>query len=234
MFTFDSTSVTFDSDVYRFAGWPRQPSRHCRDEAAWSQALAALRPRGAAWRNGGHDGLPGSVMAGFYDALGAVFAPVARRFCELVDEFFCSTAQETLDLWALEYGLPDGCDPFLSLCDKVNAVGDSTTDYAVAAALARGWTITIAEEFITAVEDCAMGLGLAGTLIMGASGGVAWRVTVDLTQSTAYVVSSAAEPIMSVLLMGDSLNCGPDIAPLACLLRRIAPAHADLLLETVN
>jgi hypothetical protein len=206
----------------------------CLSAAEHAAALAALRPRGDAWRHGGFDGLPGSVMGHVFDAMGASFARTDARLCDLVDEFFCSTAIETRDLWALEHGLPDGCDPFADPCEKANAVGDSTTDYAIAAALRRGWSITIRQEFVTGPEDCGFGAGLFGPLIFGAVQGVAWFVTVDLAASPAYVAAAGTAPLFGLMLFGDGFDCPPDITPLVCLMRRIAPAHADLDFVTVN
>lgn len=205
----------------------------CHSDTQVAQWIAALRPRGDAWRNGGHDGLDGSGMGRVFDAFGASFGPTERRFCALIDEFFCSTASETLDLWALEHGVPDGCDPFADVCEKVNAVGDSIPAYAEAAALTRGWSIAITQEFITIVEDCAMGFGLMGTTIMGAEQGVVWRIAVNLAASPAYAVPAATGAIMGLMLLGDSFDCDPGIEGLACLIRRIAPAHADLVFTTV-
>ncbi len=202
------------------------------DQVAFS--IASMRPRGDAWRNGGHDALAGSTMGGFFDALGEVAGEADRRICALVDEYFCSTAVETLDLWALEHGVPDGCDPFADVCEKVNAVGDSIPSYAEAAALKRGWSISIDEAFITAVEDGAMGMGQMGTMLMGAENGVAWTITIDLAASPSYTAPLDVEPLMGLMLMGDGFNCGPDIDPLVCLLRRIAPGHADLIFQTIN
>lgn len=204
----------------------------CHDDGSAARQLLALRPRGDAWRNGGHDAAEGSTLGHFFNALGSVFGPVERRFCALIDEFFCSTAVETLDIWALEYGVPDGCDPFADVCEKVNAVGDSIPAYAVAVALGRGWSITVEQEFITKVQSCRMGQGRMGTLLMGAAQGVTWRILVDLAASPAYVASDTRKPLMGRMLMGFAFDCGPAIDPLACLIRRIAPAHADLVFES--
>lgn len=206
----------------------------CLSAADHARALAALRPRGDAWRNGGADDLAGSVMGQFFDALGAPHAAMNARLCALVDEFFCSSAVETRDLWALEYGLPDGCDPFADICEKVNAVGDTTPDYVIAAALRRGWSITIRQEFVTGVEDCGFGAGLFGPMLFGASQGVAWFITVDLAASPAYVASAGTAPLFGLMLFGDGFDCPPDISALTCLVRRIAPAHADLDFVAVN
>jgi hypothetical protein len=205
----------------------------CHPDADIGRQIAAYRPRGDAWRHGGHDGLEGSVMGQVFSAFGAVYGPTERRVCALVDEFFCSSAVETRDLWAVDHGLPDGCDPFADLCEKVNAVGDGTPAYAVAAALRRGWSIAITQEFITRVEDCVAGCGLAGTMISGAEQGVTWLVSVDLAASPAYVAPAATGPIAGLMLMGDAIDCDAGSDALACLIRRIAPAHADLVFTIV-
>lgn len=210
------------------------PAMTCPTDAEVSARLAALRPRGDAWRHGDVDALYGSVMGQFFDALGAGYGPTERRFCALVDEYFCSTAVETRDLWAAEYGVPDGCDPFADICEKVNATGDTTTSYAIAAAARRGWVITIAEEFITNVEDCTFGFGQFGTEIFGASTGVKWIVTVDRAASSAWSLPASVAPLFGLTLLGDGFDCDADIEPLKCLIRRIAPAHADLEFLAIN
>ncbi len=204
----------------------------CPTDQQVALSAAALRPRGDAWRHGGFDALEGSTMGQFFGGLGRAAGPTHRRLCDMVDEFFCSTASETADLWQLEYGLPDACGPFLSACEKANAVGDSTALYAIGVAAARGWSIAIAEQWITNVEDCACGLGLAGTMIAGAENGVAWEVTVDLDASPSYVPSGLSPPLMGLLLPGDQLNCDEELSTIRCILRLIAPAHADLVLRT--
>lgn len=193
-----------------------------------ARMLAVLRPRGDAWRNGGSDEIDGSVMGQVFGGLGASYGPAFRRVVDLVDEFYCSTALETVDAWAREYGVPDGCDPFADVCEKVNAVGDTTPAYAVAAAARRGWSITIDQVFITNVEDCCCGLAQVGMASCGATNGVAWVISVSLSQSAAYVAQDSYPPLAGLMRAGDMLDCPADIAPLVCLLRRIGPAHADL------
>lgn len=204
----------------------------CPSDEAVAARLAALRPRGDAWRNGDEESLAGSVMGGWFKALGAGFGPTERRLCALLDEFFCSTAIGTIDLWRLEHGVPDGCDPFADVCEKVNAVGDTTTAYAVAAAARRGWAIAIAETFVISSEDSCYGPRCYGAGIYGAMQGVLWAVTVNLSASTSYQAIATRPPLYGVHLYGDFLNCLPDIEPLRCLVRRIAPAHADLSFTT--
>lgn len=194
--------------------------------------LAALRPRGDAWRNGGSDDIAGSVMGGFFTALGVSFGATERRLCDLVNEFFCSTANETLDLWRLEYGFPDACDPFADLCEKVNAVGDTTPAYSVAVAALRGWSIRIEQEFIVAAQDSCYGSACYGALIFGAQQGVKWSIIINTAASPSFSPLTRRPPLYGVMLYADSLSCPADIEPLRCLIRRIAPAHADLVFIT--
>lgn len=206
----------------------------CPSDSEVAASIAALRPRGDAWRNGGHDALAGSTMGDFFDALGEVAGEADRRICALVEEYFCSSAVETRDLWALEYGVPDGCDPFADVCEKVNAVGDSIPAYAEGAALRRGWAIAISEEFVTSVQDCQFGFGQFGQQLFGAQQGVTWRVVVDLGASPAYAARLSRFPSFGSQQFGDGFDCPPYIEPLRCLIRRIAPAHADLIFITIN
>jgi len=204
----------------------------CPTDQQVAQSAAALRPRGDAWRHGGFDALEGSTIGRFFQGIGGAAGPVHRRLCALVNEFFCSTAVETVGLWQLEYGLPDACGPFTTACQKANAVGDSTAAYAIGVAAARGWSITILEEWVTYVEDCTLGLGQPGTLICGAENGVAWVVTINLSASPSYVPSGLDPPFLGRILAGDALNCDEDIYPVECTLRLIAPAHVDLVFLT--
>lgn len=206
----------------------------CPDTDATTAALHLSLPRGRAWRTTPGEALDGSVLGRFWRAVAGPMAATSRRLCTLIDEFFCATAVETLDAWALDYGLPDPCDPFLDVCSKVAAVGDTTTDYAIAVALSRGWSITIGEEFILGPEDGSYASGLYGAQLFGAMQGVAWRVTVDLSGSLAYQAVAGRPPLFGAMLFGDSWACGPDIEALRCLIRRIAPAQCDLVFETVS
>ncbi|UNJ22061.1 baseplate protein [Microcystis phage vB_MweS-yong2] len=204
----------------------------CLTAEQWRQALAALRPRGDAWRNGSHDAIDGSTMGQFLAGAAESYADVDARLCALVDEYFCSTAVETRDLWALEHGLPDGCDPFADACEKANAVGDTTPAYVVAAASRRGWAIAIREEWLLASQDARCGLALAGAASCACEMGVMWEIVVSLSGSPAYVDDQGKPSLAGLMLAGDVLNCPPNIEPLRCLVRRIAPAHADLVFLT--
>jgi uncharacterized protein YmfQ (DUF2313 family) len=142
--------------------------------------LLALLPRGRAF--GTHAGLPpaGSTIHDFWNAVANVWFWINTRICALKLEFFCATANETLDLWLQEYGLPDGCDPFPGLCAKVAGFGGVTCDYYVALAAAIGWSLSCG-------ADCAAD---AGAIEAGMAVGPSWPpgvfpVVIDLAASPA-------------------------------------------------
>ena len=206
----------------------------CLSAADWTDVLGALRPRGEAWRNGASDGLTGSDMGRTLAGCATGFAETDARLCQLVDEFFCSTAVQTVDLWMLEYGLPDGCDPFADVCDKANAVGDSATAYAIAAALRRGWVITITEEFTVNAETMRCGIARCGTARFGAQTGVTWFIGVDRQASPAFVSPRFKPFQMGIGRFGRALACPASIDSLVCLIRRICPAHADYVYSNIT
>jgi uncharacterized protein YmfQ (DUF2313 family) len=205
----------------------------CLTPAQWRDALGALRPRGDAWRNGAFDQLDGSVMGDVLAGAAEGFAATNARLCALVEEFFCSTARETRDIWAAEYGMPDPCDPFADLCEKVNAVGDSTTGYVKAAAARRGWAIEIREEWTVRAEVARAGMARAGAAICGSATGITWFIAIDSAASSAFLSPRFKVARAGRMRSGRGLACPPDIEPLKCLIRRISPAHADLVFSVI-
>lgn len=153
--------------------------------------LIALLPRGRAW--GTHDGgpFPGTVLWRFWYAVATVLAFFNARACALLLEYFCRTATETHDTWLLEYGLPDGCDPFPDLCTKVAAIGGTRCDYYRAVAAQAGWSITCTDlndacgsKAGNAYAGCSMaGRGLPPKVLL---------ITVLLPDSPAHVGGSPA------------------------------------------
>lgn len=114
---------------------------YCPDADQITPQVMALLPRGRAW--GTHDGGPWSdtVLYKFCRAVATVLAYANERLCKARLEFFCATADETLDDWLADYGLPDACDPFPDLCTKVGALGSQRCEYFKAVAASRGWAI---------------------------------------------------------------------------------------------
>lgn len=197
-------------------------------EETLASMLASI-PRGRAWQNVPFATGDETTQRQFWRALADPAQRLNARLCALTDEFFCDTAIETRDIWAAEYGFPDACDPFADLCAKVDAVGDTTPAYAEAASLLRGWVVSIEEQFITASMSGYVGLGMAGAMLCGAEQGVTWQVTIDTEASPAWAGWGEGVPFAGLMMAGESLACPPDISSLECVLRRIAPAHVDLV-----
>ncbi|HEY1942793.1 MAG TPA: hypothetical protein VGH40_11780 [Roseiarcus sp.] len=195
-----------------------------------SQLLLEL-PRGRAWST--HDGLPqpGTTIWAFFNALANVWAWVNQRICALKLEFFCATANETMDLWMAEYGLPDGCDPFPDLCAKVAAIGGNQCEYYQTVAARAGWSISCGRDG----SDCGAlaGAALAGLAVTGGSPAAATLlITVSLSLSSAYGGLYRTPPFAGLMQAGMPLACAPDISPLQCLLARITRAHCALIYQT--
>lgn len=205
----------------------------CPTQEQMLAAVMALVPRGRAWQTSPFASAEDTVQRRFWAALADIAFQGNSRLCVLVNEFFCETASETLDLWALEYGLPDACDPFADLCAKVDALGDTTPDYAEAAALLRGWSVSIEQQFITASMSGYAGLGMAGASTVGAEQGVTWLVTIDTDSSPAFEGVGEGIPYAGLMMAGEAMACTPDIDSLECVLRRIAPAQVDLVFQTI-
>lgn len=207
------------------------------------QATAALLPRGRAWpvNDGGAtiarflvwlaglSGAPASWPAGFVQAgviaaIGAVRNWVEGRFCALLEEFWCATASETLDLWNKEYGLPDGCDPFPNLCVKVGAFGEPRCDHWVTLAATLGWSIACGDfrQSAGAMADCAFADNALAASGVQAS---VINISVFLADSAAYTSILSTPPLADLMQADMQITCLPDITPLICAFDRIMPAH---------
>lgn len=218
----------------------------------WQQILALL-PRGRAWQT--HegfterwpDGTPSQVgtfetgvtgvgfepnlerltlQQQYWAAFAEVLEYLHQRACALIEEFFCPTVNELLPEWQREYGYPDPCDPWHSLCDKVRALGGATCAYLAGIAADRGWKLTCSE--------CDTSAGFVGADCARADciktcdcpGNTIW-VTIDLTRSPSYVAPKIA-PARADCARADSATvgpCPPGAEPLQCLIERFKPAH---------
>ena len=129
----------------------------CPDLDHMRQAVFGLLPRGRAW--GTHDGgpWPGSAIYRFFSSLAELRRQFNQRMCDLRRQFFCATADEMADVWLAQYGLPDDCDPFPDLCDKVGAIGGARCDYFQQRCARKGWTIECLSylDFCGAIAGCA-------------------------------------------------------------------------------
>lgn len=186
--------------------------------------ILALTPRGRAWGN--NDGGPfAGVLLSFWTVLAHILAYVNTRICDLKLEFFCATANETLDVWDAQYGLPDDCDPFPDLCLKVAAQGGARCEFYQAICASAGWVINCE----SASDACGGRYGNArfGCFSFGAIDTNELRIVVETQASTAYVPPGSLIPRFGAYRFGQPRGCGePNIQGLQCLIERVAPAHA--------
>ena len=220
MFTFDSTEVTFDSTFWRFTGDP--PGEECGNVDALTAQAIALLPRGRAWQTDEIGPRPGSVLYGYWRSFASLIGYANVRLCLLYNEFFCSTKSETEPEWMEEYGLPDACDPYPILCEKVKAIGGARCDDYVALADRAGWDIECIE-----VSNCGAvaGCGYAGCAVPGSPipFGVL-RINIYLASSPSFVPNPGAYPGCAYAGCA-TLVCPPDISGLLCILERVIHAH---------
>lgn len=226
----------------------------------WRQVLALL-PRGRAWQTHetnterivasessqlglyelGSTGLGTepvverlTVMQQYWAAFAEVLEYLHRRACALIEEFFCSTARELLPEWHVEYGHPDPCEPWRTLCDKVRATGGATCAYLAGLAASSGWVI--------ACSDCS-GVGggaRAGRMVAGADCNSPCAcpantifIRVYLNESPSYSGRYLA-PQAGLMRAGCDTACGPNIDALICLIERFKPAHVKAIYEPIG
>lgn len=208
----------------------------------WQQVLALL-PRGRAWQT--HEppvytineaGVPDidslTVQQRYWAAYAEVLEYLHQRACALLDEMYCASARELLPEWLTEYGFPDQCEPYDTLCEKVaDLPGASCTDIAVSA-LRRGWVIECV--------DCGMGPyapPVAEFAIADQSpadcGCIGLTIRVLTAQSPAYTAETLY-PVADQAVADCSDLCGPRVAPLICLIERIRPAHIPVTYEVIT
>ena len=170
-------------------------------------------------------------MQRYWAAFAEVLGDFSARACRLTNEFFCASASETLDLWRLDYGFPDPCDPYDTLCEKVRAKGGSTCDYFVEITERRGWKISC--------RDCqphegdnvaAAGLMVADISMPDCScpPGTLY-ITVHLHESPAYVDAPASAADLAIA--DRAILCGPNIDQVKCLIRRLKPVGVEVVYE---
>lgn len=216
-------------------------------------ATLAILPRGRAWpaNDGGgrytrlmqwlstrgpqerlQDQESGFVQTGFFAAIGNLRNQIELRACDLVEEFFCATQSETNDQWMLEYGLPDGCDPFPDLCLKVAAQGGANCEFYSDIAERAGWSIGCSD----VVGDCGAqaGCDFAGNAIAGTTRRqMQLLIEVDIAKSPAYIGAFEGLPVAGCAQAGGTLACFPDITALKCLIDRIAQAHVEIIYHVI-
>ncbi len=222
----------------------------------------ALLPRGRAWQStegGPKPGVvqafdspafddeafqtktrPPSVLLQFWQAVAQVFSFVNARLCDLRLEFWCATHKETHDLWMLEYGLPDECDPFPDLCTKVAAIGGTRCEYYAFIAARAGWDISCETDIGCGARPGCIS-ALAGRAIPGKTRYASrLRVFINLDQSPAYTGAAlTTRPLAGRFLAGRRMLCVEtitdiNITPLECIMARVVHAEIEIVYEVIS
>jgi uncharacterized protein YmfQ (DUF2313 family) len=136
------------------------------------RGIVALLPSGRAWQRHEDLFMPGSFIGAdvgefqtnvdqigpgvdfadqlptaqkFWYAVAEVMTELHARACALLEEMFCSTVDALEDEWKSDYGIPDPCGTAMTLCQRVETRGGSSTTYLTELAASLGWTIVISE-----------------------------------------------------------------------------------------
>lgn len=194
--------------------------------------LLSLLPRGRAWGGTLLSWTSDNPVYRFWRSIAAAFYDYEQLCCKLLTEFFPDTADQTLDLWFAEYGLPDTCDPYPNLPAKVRAAGGSRCDYFQDVAAVAGWTIACVPDRTIGMGQFQAGCDPVGNGIPSCT----LLIRVWLSASPAYTNNSAQLAMITGSNWGAglTLGCGPDISPLICLLSRITPAHLAVNYEVIS
>ena len=191
--------------------------------------LTALLPKGAAWGTPDNQALdPGSVLAGFWRAIGSAFGDVYRALFGVVLESTATTLVNSLDDWELEYGLPDPClgpdatidERMRSLLRKVRSGGTVTPADFIQLAADAGYSITIEEP--TPFRMGASAMGGSEALGGGYPSEYVWVVKVPGVSVTPFrmgVGRMGATPLGKLGLPDD----------LVCLFNALKPAWTKIV-----
>jgi uncharacterized protein YmfQ (DUF2313 family) len=175
-----------------------------------------LLPPGPAWR--------GALMQALLEGLAGVDARIAQRMVDLLREADPRNADESIDDWESNLGLPEACIGQLATLQERRAAvvakytsgGGQSRAYFIALAAALGYAITIEEfrPFICGLSRCGDPLGAKTVRFY-------WRVRVPGGRATRFRcgTSRCGEKLLSIRRADD----------LECELTRLGPAESTLI-----
>lgn len=191
----------------------------------YADQLRRLMPRGRAWNL--H---PDGVLMRFLDAVAGYLAKVEARASDVVDkEQFPSKTEELFEEWETELGLPDICrgeretldQRRFDLIAKYNETGGQSIPYFIEIGKSLGLDITI-EEF----RAFRVGQDTCGMPIQDDYWYFVWRVLWLLTRITEFKVGQDT--------CGTPLRSWTTNEALECILNRLGPAHAHVIVAYVD
>ena len=171
-----------------------------------------------------------SVMQQFWAAYAEVLEYLHQRACALLNEYFCSSTRELKAEWGVEYGSPDPCEPWNTLCEKSRALGGATCAYLASLASRNGWHVECIDCAPTrlALADCAV--ADCTPLDCECTSGVI-RIRIVTGLSPAW---SQSVPMHADAAVADCTSPCPPIPELVrCLIERWKPAHVRAIYEVV-
>lgn len=166
----------------------------------------------------------------FWAAYAEVLEHMHQRACALLEEFFCATTVELREQWGVEYGFPDSCEPWDTLCDKVRAEGGATCAYLTSLAARIGWVIQCTDCLPT--DDC------AGYMVAGCNEPCVCTPNVIYIRvlrglSPAFTGNTQSEALAGVMEAGCNVTCDPAPEQVVCLIERFKPAHVKAIYEVI-
>lgn len=235
--TADSTLWTADQEWPIADPVPSGWSEHSVDD--YGQALLSVKPTGPAWPRD-----PEQALARFCQAIGGIWGDVVEpRSADLL--FVESDPQTTLELlpeWERAFGLPDPCiaEPLTisnrrnALLSRMTLIGGQSRQFMTVTANSIGYNITIREwsPFMVGISQVGdtRPTGTAGEAFRWEIGAPEmrfyWSIKVDTLRLTWFRVGygggqAGVDPHLRIGLATD----------LECMLRRIKPAHTELLFD---
>jgi len=242
--------------------WTSADTFRCPSKIELFEQIMRLLPRGRAWQTHSHvadvfQRSGGDAQHGTYELGGAlgvaaeswvdrltglqrywlslaeVLEHLHERACRLVEEMFCATTAEIKSEWGFEYGFPDACEPWDTLCEKVAAQGGSTCAYLASLAARVGYEVECVE---------CRAANRARCMVAGCTTLCGCQQNVIRIRIKGLMAAAAATPTpfkAGALVAGCTPPCAPDAAPadppaaVVCLIERFKPAHVKAIYEVV-
>lgn len=159
-----------------------------------------------------------TVMQQFWASFAEVSEFLHQRACALIDEMFCETTSELAVEWGTDYGFPDSCDPWPTLCDKVRAQGGATCAYFVGLAASIGYAVEC-------IDDCGSSAGCDPAGLMVAGGPRPARIHIRISSTDSPALTEVPNFAAGALVAGCTPPCPPVPDDIICLIERWKPAH---------
>lgn len=168
-----------------------------------------------------------TTLQRYWLAYAEVLEYLHQRACALLDEMFCATTAELRAEWGHEYGFPDSCEPWDSLCLKVRADGGATCAYLASLATRLGWFLECSDCMPSAGVDCIAADGLPSCECE--PNVIYIKVWRSLSPSWMEPVPFNADAAVA--------DCTPPCAAapdaVVCLVERYKPAHVRAIYEVI-